>query len=372
MRILRKKMVITDRKMLMPLQAFLVPISADFPVGKDLFYDPLYDQIKEARHEDDPMLSQGVWQRDLKKADWQLVEELCCEALSKKTKDLQIAGWLTEGWVIMNHLDGFHKGISLIMSLSEKFWIDIYPVINDNDKERRLHFYEWLDTMLGSRLSTTPLIKSNLGVTQLSLSDWLLANRLDNLSKRSSDPQKIIMQAEKKNEMTLSRLNQVLGGCSRDNLESLKHSLLQAIDIYKTFKKSLDKLLLDNSRPAMNAVLDTLHEMQRFIKAGLDLLPVASTSSTESDKSSEQGNHISTSEQHEPASQTFTRSNAYQMIGQLADFLQAEEPHSPAPALLKRISTWENKSIMDILREFGDSPETWAALAKLFDEPIHS
>ncbi len=77
-------------------EALLAPISDDNPVGESLRYEGTFDQIKEARREDE-VLSQGDWSRDLKVADWPKVIQLATTALTQKTKDLQLAAWLVEG-----------------------------------------------------------------------------------------------------------------------------------------------------------------------------------------------------------------------------------------------------------------------------------
>jgi hypothetical protein len=84
----------------MPIGAELLnPIPGPDPVGANLRYDPAYDKIKEARREDDTSAPQGEWAHELKKADWPLVIKLCTDLLSNKTKDLQLAAWLTEALV---------------------------------------------------------------------------------------------------------------------------------------------------------------------------------------------------------------------------------------------------------------------------------
>ena len=52
------------------VDAFLIPISAENPSGEWLRFEPVYDEIQRLRQEDDPNLPLGVWQRELKKADW--------------------------------------------------------------------------------------------------------------------------------------------------------------------------------------------------------------------------------------------------------------------------------------------------------------
>src|SRR5262245_66011336 len=86
------------------LELLLQPISRERPAGESLRYDSTYDRIQEARREDDQRLSQGIYQTGLKRADWEADEAICLEALEKRSKDLQSAGWLLEAWL---HLKGF-------------------------------------------------------------------------------------------------------------------------------------------------------------------------------------------------------------------------------------------------------------------------
>ena len=80
----------------MPLRDdILQPISEANPGGENLRYAPVFDKIKEARRQDDDA-PQGDWQIELKVADYPLVVKLASEAIATKSKDLQIAAWLTE------------------------------------------------------------------------------------------------------------------------------------------------------------------------------------------------------------------------------------------------------------------------------------
>ena len=88
----------------MPLRDDLLnPIPGDNPSGANLRYAPVYDKIKEARREDDDA-PQGEWERERKVADWKQVIKLAGEALATKSKDLQLAAWLTEA---MLRTEGF-------------------------------------------------------------------------------------------------------------------------------------------------------------------------------------------------------------------------------------------------------------------------
>src|SRR5215472_6047769 len=77
------------------LEAWLVPIPGDNPSGRNLAYDPAYDEIREARRAED-QTHQGEWKRETKAADWDAVVALGGACLRTRTKDLQVAAWVAE------------------------------------------------------------------------------------------------------------------------------------------------------------------------------------------------------------------------------------------------------------------------------------
>src|SRR4030095_2829328 len=80
------------------VEALLAPIPGENQAGESLQYQGTHDEIREARRADDD-LEQGDGKRDLKVADWRQVSSLATDALSEKTKDVQICAWLTEALV---------------------------------------------------------------------------------------------------------------------------------------------------------------------------------------------------------------------------------------------------------------------------------
>ncbi|HYD51214.1 MAG TPA: type VI secretion system ImpA family N-terminal domain-containing protein, partial [Gemmatimonadaceae bacterium] len=118
------------------LESLLAPLATPHPGGVELRYDPLYDRIKEARREDDG-LAQGDWQTERKTADWPAVVRLATDALATKSKDLQIAAWLTEAKLRREGLAGLHQGLILLRELVDRFWDHLYPEIDEGDAELR-------------------------------------------------------------------------------------------------------------------------------------------------------------------------------------------------------------------------------------------
>lgn len=57
------------------------------PYSPALPHDPVCTTIREVHREDDPGLSQGVWGRGLKRADWDKALSLSLGAFRKCSKD---------------------------------------------------------------------------------------------------------------------------------------------------------------------------------------------------------------------------------------------------------------------------------------------
>jgi type VI secretion system protein ImpA len=141
----------------MPMRGDLVnPIPGANPAGIDLRYDPLYDKIKEARHEDDDA-PQGDWQRARKTADFSLVTKLAGEALATRSKDLQLAAWLTEAQLRREGFAGLRSGLEVLRVLLVRYWEDLYPQLEDGDPELRAAPLSWVGLTLSPAIRSVPL-----------------------------------------------------------------------------------------------------------------------------------------------------------------------------------------------------------------------
>lgn len=138
------------------IEVLLKPISKESPSGDNLRYTVIYEQIKEARRFDDPV-EQGDWKTNLKTADWDKVISIATEALSKRTKDLQIAVWFTEALAMADGFTHLAGGLTLTAGLIERFWDSLYPGIEDDDIEYRIAPLEFLNERLNIALRQIPV-----------------------------------------------------------------------------------------------------------------------------------------------------------------------------------------------------------------------
>lgn len=151
----------------MPLREDLLnPVPGENPSGISLRYDRIYDQIKEARTEDDDTIPSGLWSRQIKKADYAQVIKLAGEALAVKSKDLQLAAWLTEAHVKREGIGLVQPCFRLIQDLQEQFWDTLYPEIEDGDAGMRAVPIEWASNRIAAILREAPITKEGLSFYQ--------------------------------------------------------------------------------------------------------------------------------------------------------------------------------------------------------------
>jgi type VI secretion system protein ImpA len=144
----------------------LNPIPGENPSGVSLRYERVYDQIKEARTEDDESIPSGAWERQSKKADFALVIKLAGEALATKSKDLQLAAWLTEAHVKREGIGLVQPCFKLMQDLQEQFWETLYPEIEDGDAGMRAVPIEWAANRVAAILREAPITRDGLNFFQ--------------------------------------------------------------------------------------------------------------------------------------------------------------------------------------------------------------
>lgn len=147
----------------MPLRDDLLePIAGQDPSGPDLRYDSVFDQIKEARREDDDSLPTGDWDRPAKKADHKQVVKLAGEALAKRSKDLRLAASVVESTFKLEGLAVLAPSIELLRKLQESFWDTLHPEIEDGDSELRAIEIERVAKRISLLIQEIPLTRSGL------------------------------------------------------------------------------------------------------------------------------------------------------------------------------------------------------------------
>ena len=140
----------------MDIDAVLSPLPGDSPSGENFRYTSVYDEIQEARRADDT-LDRGDWHHEVKSADWNKAFSLCLDALTTKTKDLQIAAWLLEALAHTKGFQGVSVGLAAMNGLLDQFWDTLYPEIEEDDLDFRAGPLEFINDKLWLSIKEIPL-----------------------------------------------------------------------------------------------------------------------------------------------------------------------------------------------------------------------
>jgi len=141
------------------IETLLAPLPGENSAGTSLRYDPVYDEIQEARRADD-LLDRGDWQHEIKTSDWDKVFNLCINALTERTKDLQISVWLLESLTVTEGFAGVHVGLQVINGFLQQFWDNLYPELEDDDLDYRVGPLEFLNDKVWLAIKQIPLTDS--------------------------------------------------------------------------------------------------------------------------------------------------------------------------------------------------------------------
>ena len=126
------------------LEALLAPDARRQPRGRDLRYDPRYDQVKEARREDLDLPPGGL-ATERKVADWPQVVKLSGQLLANETKDLQLGGVAYGSAAEARGLAGTGDRARIgARGILDRYWERCYPEWDEDDPELRAGPLEWV------------------------------------------------------------------------------------------------------------------------------------------------------------------------------------------------------------------------------------
>jgi len=348
----------SDRESFGPgLEQLLAPVSADAPCGASVRYDPAFLALRQSREEDDASLPMGEWERPLKKADWRAVARDCA-ALLGRSKDLLLAGWLTDAWTRLHHAAGFTAGAELLGGLVERYWDGAHPLIEDGDSDARVAPFIWMNEALTLtlRLHVPLLFLPDQQPPVLSLADWEQAVVARPSQDEDAPP-------------VLTR-EQLLGMVDNRNLQwlvQLRDDLELAIAGWDALSRALDERLALEA-PSLGKVADALRKLHRACASLLDGRdirepepPPAATMPPAFEPQAEPQEEMTMSAAQDtagaaaaaamPSGPISSRQEAYRMLEAAAAYLQRTEPHSPTPYLVKRAVTWGQMSLADLMQE---------------------
>ncbi len=301
--------------------------------GKNLTYTSVYDDIRNARYEEDERLSQGVWVRDTARADWEKVQHLCVKALKTQSKDLQIVGWLVEAFTMLEGFKGIATGIGVLKEFINTWWEKCYPRTTDDksDDEQKIRILDWIYEMVHKRVVLLPIIN-------FSLYDYEYANNLETTIQQNPLQTNSLLENAKKNGIkTINEINDIVSSANSDICNNILKQLTNISHSINSFTLLIKNKL--NLNTPFTKLSDDISKIRQLFKSKM----------TENNVSNENNN---ITELH-PVNQlkTSNRDSLYSAIDEVTKQLEQVDKHSPAPYLLKLVVSWKDKNLLEIMND---------------------
>lgn len=321
------------------LEALLAPIPGENPAGESLRYAGLYDEIREARRSDDD-LPQGEWKRELKVADWDEVKSLATDALAQKTKDIQVAAWLTEALIKLHGLAGMSDGLQLLTGLLQQYWDSAYPEVEDDDLDARANSLAWLDRQAAIALQDVEMsgAQGMENYTFLQFRKTRLPEEFGRISQTSPDEAARMREAAEKGAEEWGRMVQATPRRFYEEAFTRVENCAQDL-------QSLDRCMDDKfgrQTPGLSELKKSLEEIQdvltkivkekRLAEPGEVAASPALAVSVGAPVAASSGVHAGKAVEN--------REQALARLAEVADFFHRTEPHSPVSYLVNRAVKW--------------------------------
>ena len=349
----------------MPLRDDLLnPISGNNPSGVNLRYDPVYDKIKEARREEDDA-PQGEWAYERKVADWKQVVKLAGEALATRSKDLQLAAWLTEAALHTEGFPGLLAGLKTIRGLVENFWETLYPEIEDGDAEMRAGPLDWLGSKSGSGPVARRLDQAvhEVGLTRSGLS-WFQFKQSRAVgyeadAAATNEKTEARAQAIAEGKVTGEDFDSAFNATPKTFYVDSKQSLNDCLEAIEALDAACEPKFGD-VKPGFSGLRGALEEVRATVSSLLqkkrELEPDEEPAAETAAQAAEEAGTESTADgaaarpRKTVSAEPADKDDAVSRVAVVAKYLRREDPSSPAPYLMLRGLRWGE------LRSGGDSP----------------
>ncbi|WP_233805326.1 type VI secretion system protein TssA [Paraburkholderia sp. HP33-1] len=351
------------------VESYLADLPDGGGAGTSLRGDALYARIRDARHEDDASLPMGDWERPLAKADWKAVAALSGEALRTRSKDFQLAAWLCEAWTHLHRIDGFVAGVEVMTGLVERYWETGWPQLENDDAEVRAAPFAWFARNIAQVLSLhVPLMEIDLPempVFNLEAFQRLAAAPV--VEGGSTFTRELVdtYVTRGDNLFALARLQQ-RAVVAREAWDRLAQLVDPGLGEYAPGFQGVAEVLTRLSRAATSLIGERAVQVPSTAPAAaaIEALDDALDQAYREDAQPVHAPILHDAMQPHAAADAVTtplppsivnliadRAHAYRLLGDIARYLQRQEPHSPTSYLLDRAISWESMTPADLMRD---------------------
>jgi type VI secretion system protein ImpA len=334
------------------IAALLAPISDELPSGESLLYDTVYDQLKEA------VRGGGRSQLDHQQEappDWKTVVDLASAALGGKTKDLQIAAWLTEGLTRTRGFAGLRDGLRVLRGLHESFWDTLYPQIEDGDLEFRAGRLSYLNE--SSAGAARESLAAAIGAIPLTVpapdeaygyADFRESREVENLGRQ--DPEKY-QDALAAGRLSGEQWDQAVAAGRRAFYEPIYADVNEALEECDRLQAAVGECFGKNA-PSLLNVRKAIEDCRDLVWRILEVKRGEEPDAADAEGAPAVASTAAATQPSGPLPlEPRDRADAVRRLAAVAAFFKRTEPHSPVAYLVQKAMRWADMPLDAWLQE---------------------
>jgi type VI secretion system protein ImpA len=283
--------------------------------------------------------------------------------LRSKSKDLQIAAWVTEALGQLHGFAGLRDGFRLLLALHQRFWADAYPLLDPDDPESRFGPYDFLNSerVLPQLIRSFPLTKGGGGESYC-FADFASLTQNDEVLRKNPEVARQSLRGP--NKIVSEDWERAVEQTPRSFYEGQSSDLSECLEAFTAWEESTVELFPRGPRgqstaPSLSNIRQALAACQNIVAAILESKP-APVPETGVDEA--QGDEQLPADGHpgedwddglamtkppaalrrEPAQRMAApppladRDTAYKRLLEVVAFLRKDDPRNPIPYLLVR------------------------------------
>ncbi len=272
--------------------------------------------------------------------NWKAVVDGAVEILSQHSKDLWVASWMIEGLARTEGFTGLRDGFAVVSELAERYWGSLFPEPDEDDLDEgentTILQIAGLDSVLPAAIKQIPIVNSESS-RKLSSVDYIDAMEGEGV------------------RITRDELKSAADSTDPEFFRQLQQEVDEARDEFLRMVAVLDEKCGSDETPTtgppssnIRQALDDVKRRIRYLAPESDCAP--EDGDGQSDETAGEGDPGNASDKSVSVpGQIRTRGDAYEAIRKAADFLEATEPHSPVPTLLREIIQWRSMSFAELM-----------------------
>lgn len=337
------------------IAALLAPIPGEKPAGLDLRADSTsgsdYYAVRDARKaasDSERRIDKG--DETAEPPDWKPVLEGARKAIAQKSKDLEIAAYLTEALVRLKGFGGIRDGYRLARGLVEQFWDGLYPSAADGEVTDRFSHILHLNGIEAPGTLIVPVRKIPM-TEATSEGTFNLTHLQQARSLEQIKDAKVRQKRIEEGAITLETIQKAVAETPAIFYKDLVEDMDQAAQEFRRFCGALaEKSGFDPPSSDILGVIDSYRDtIKDLARDKLARAPAPAVTAA-----AEPGQPAAAATAAAPPADPGAirdRDDALERLRKIADYFREHEPQSVIPYALEQVVNWGKMSLPDLLAE---------------------